>query len=488
MNANLAGATKLTTVKGHILVKPNKTEVTAFTSLGAGEFEGCTALTTIDTHKITEFNANCFKGCSSLASLNISAATLIDDYAFAGTALESVTIPANAGLTIINEGAFFECASLGTIALATNVVTKQTPITTIDANAFGYTAIKTFTLPAANTAGFTIAAKAFVGCSSLTDFTYAPEAMAADGDAAKINVDAFSRCSKVKFHTSVGFVNDWRKNGPADHAKDATYGNGPRNTEIDYSVNEGKTKFELTPYKSNANKYYVKWNGKPVIDGVATPKNIKVKKSDAKVYSAYVDGSDGSLNLTQYAAMEGYIYISQSDVALIITENADLVWEETTAEDLAALATLYGGATSTTSWQTTPAAAYDADPTTGMTANALRYVTENTTRATLESGVGEGWYIYGWVNKSDACGFQKIASGTTIKEGVLFAWGRPADGGRLTINWYDENGNLEAETTAIDGVKAAAQAEGARYNVAGQKVSAAYKGLVIKDGKKYMQK
>ena len=65
LNGNLAGATKLTTVTGHILVKPNKTEVTAFT-LGAGEFEGCTALTTIDTHKITDFNASCFQGCSSL--------------------------------------------------------------------------------------------------------------------------------------------------------------------------------------------------------------------------------------------------------------------------------------------------------------------------------------------------------------------------------------------------------------------------------------
>ena len=42
--------------------------------------------------------------------------------------------------------------------------------------------------------------------------------------------------------------------------------------------------------------------------------------------------------------------------------------------------------------------------------------------------------------------------------------------------------------SAINSVKKAAKADGAIYNVAGQKVSASYKGLVIKNGKKYIQK
>lgn len=42
--------------------------------------------------------------------------------------------------------------------------------------------------------------------------------------------------------------------------------------------------------------------------------------------------------------------------------------------------------------------------------------------------------------------------------------------------------------TAINSVKKAANADGAIYNVAGQKVNASYKGLVIKNGKKYIQK
>ena len=42
--------------------------------------------------------------------------------------------------------------------------------------------------------------------------------------------------------------------------------------------------------------------------------------------------------------------------------------------------------------------------------------------------------------------------------------------------------------TAIQNVKAATAKEGVRYNLAGQKVNASYKGVVIMNGKKYLQK
>lgn len=44
------------------------------------------------------------------------------------------------------------------------------------------------------------------------------------------------------------------------------------------------------------------------------------------------------------------------------------------------------------------------------------------------------------------------------------------------------------DATAIQSVKKAAKADGAIYNLAGQKVNASYKGVVIKNGKKYFQK
>ena len=57
-------------------------------------------------------------------------------------------------------------------------------------------------------------------------------------------------------------------------------------------------------------------------------------------------------------------------------------------------------------------------------------------------------------------------------------------GARIKVVWLDGS---EDETTAIQTVKTVAE-DGAIYNLAGQKVNASYKGVVIKDGKKYIQK
>ena len=51
------------------------------------------------------------------------------------------------------------------------------------------------------------------------------------------------------------------------------------------------------------------------------------------------------------------------------------------------------------------------------------------------------------------------------------------------IVWLDED-----DATAIKTIKTKAGNNGAIYNLAGQKVNASYKGVVIKDGKKYIQK
>ena len=47
---------------------------------------------------------------------------------------------------------------------------------------------------------------------------------------------------------------------------------------------------------------------------------------------------------------------------------------------------------------------------------------------------------------------------------------------------------IDLDATAIKTVKAGKKFEGAIYNLAGQKVNASYKGVVIKEGKKYIQK
>jgi hypothetical protein len=464
---NLTGAAKLTTVTGHIYTSPSKKDFTALLVLNPDEFKGCAALTTFETKYITTFDDGCFDGCAALATADISSATTIGKRAFAGTALTSVTFPAaNTGLTTIDDQAFFECASLETATLA--VKDKKTTIKKVGDQAFAYTGITSFTVPEPTTnTKFVFGAKAFAG-TPITSFTW--NATAYDGLATGqlIADDAFSKCSGVTFYTTAAFITGWQTVG-GDHAAGKALANGPTNSKFSTATVDPNIKFTTTAYSTNPNKFYVKWysNG-------AKKTNIQVKRSECKVYAGYLEG-DGSLAMIQYKADDkGIITIVADDAALIITDKSDL--------------TYVAGGTATTSWMGTISALYTADQTLTPGQNALKYCTGATTRGTLENQLtDDSFYIYGWMK---AGGFQKIATGTNIPAGTLFAFAKePVDGARMTVKWYDENGNLEGETTAIDAIDAVApQAEGQRYNVAGQKVSASYKGLVIKDGKKYMQK
>ncbi len=79
-----------------------------------------------------------------------------------------------------------------------------------------------------------------------------------------------------------------------------------------------------------------------------------------------------------------------------------------------------------------------------------------------------------------------VATGT-IPEGTFYIRVNKAliaAGARVNVVWNDGS----EEATAIQTVKKVAEANGAIYNLAGQKVNASYKGVVIKDGKKYIQK
>ena len=87
-----------------------------------------------------------------------------------------------------------------------------------------------------------------------------------------------------------------------------------------------------------------------------------------------------------------------------------------------------------------------------------------------------------WIVKNDG----KLASvvkahGTNISPFRAYFTGIP-EGAPAKLSFID------GEATGINGVNAEAAADGAIYNLAGQKVSAAYKGIVIKNGKKYLMK
>lgn len=87
-----------------------------------------------------------------------------------------------------------------------------------------------------------------------------------------------------------------------------------------------------------------------------------------------------------------------------------------------------------------------------------------------------------WIVKTDGIHASVVkANGTKISPFRAYFTGIP-EGASAKLNFID------GEATGINGVNAEAAADGAIYNLAGQKVSAAYKGIVIKNGKKYLMK
>ena len=97
-----------------------------------------------------------------------------------------------------------------------------------------------------------------------------------------------------------------------------------------------------------------------------------------------------------------------------------------------------------------------------------------------------------WKEALETDGTQWIVKNNDIHASVVKAKGTKIspfrayftgiDGASAKLNFID------GEATGINGVNAEAAADGAIYNLAGQKVSAAYKGIVIKNGKKYLMK
>lgn len=88
---------------------------------------------------------------------------------------------------------------------------------------------------------------------------------------------------------------------------------------------------------------------------------------------------------------------------------------------------------------------------------------------------------YGFTSKSGTPAFAQVVSGQDI----------PAKKGYIVLNGSSAAKyaiNFDGEATGIHTIEAASAANGAIYNLAGQRVDKAYKGIVIVNGKKYLNK
>ena len=122
----------------------------------------------------------------------------------------------------------------------------------------------------------------------------------------------------------------------------------------------------------------------------------------------------------------------------------------------------------------TPSKAYTLTPAT--TEGDATFVTALQTGATKADGTQ-----YGFTSKSGTPAFAQVVSGQDIpaKKGYIVLKG--ASAAKYSICFDDE-------ATGIQTIEAASAANGAMYNLAGQRVDKAYKGIVIVNGKKYLNK
>ena len=118
--------------------------------------------------------------------------------------------------------------------------------------------------------------------------------------------------------------------------------------------------------------------------------------------------------------------------------------------------------------------AYTLTPAT--TEGDATFVTALQTGATTANGTQ-----YGFTSKSGTPAFAQVVSGQDIpaKKGYIVLKG--ASAAKYSICFDDE-------ATGIHTIEAASAANAAMYNLAGQRVDKAYKGIVIVNGKKYLNK
>ena len=189
--------------------------------------------------------------------------------------------------------------------------------------------------------------------------------------------------------------------------------------------------------------------------------NFKISKEDAIVYSAYVDASDATIYMDQLRIVNGYYVVSQGEPVVVKSKTNTEVTATKTA-DAHTMRTESGAAT---------------------IINDIKYTASVAAYTLLDANPGKDIWAMAKPENYNLT-WKKFKATITLPDNTFYIITTPVEGARLNVVWLDGS---EEEATAIKSVKKVAE-NGAIYNLAGQKVNASYKGVVIKDGKKYIQK
>ncbi len=241
-------------------------------------------------------------------------------------------------------------------------------------------------------------------------------------------------------------------------------------TAVENDVNNVKWEVAAAPaskifLESNDNTtYYAKFFA-------AAKTSISKGEGDVVVYEAYADGSNIYMD-PLYSINDKYVVALGQAVIIKVKGTSSLIKEadgkkyiecEGAADDAVVTQRYLTGS---------------------LLANKLDYEEHETNQEinkNADATKGEAVYAVAKIS-TNGLKFKPISNeGTFYLNDCVFIVAKKSAAG-VRVIWLDE------EATAIKNVKAAKAENGAIYNLAGQKVNAAYKGVVIKDGKKYIQK
>lgn len=464
----------------------------ACTTIAKSAFKDVMYLNTINLSNVKNIAANAFQGCAALTEVAI------------GTAQNGITIAANA---------FTGCTKLATVELG-----KIAAANAIDEDAFAAAApyaaagIKTLKFNDITVAQTT---KPFVGILTIEAVHFQKYL---NGDdiipAAYFNVNADgAKLKNIYYNAATVIVPATAKQGfvvnafgadPADAKRVATlttklaqftsptgFNLDPKllngvTIEAGYSstfkigyLAEGAEESTRKMLKDkNSNNYYYYYHNNTG-NAVTIAKKNGENEADVAVYQVYYDVTDALNIYFMPLAVAGGGYGIENNQVVIVKSNM---------ED--AVEAIPDGV-STMMYVQDPL--HPGDMTYAVINNDLQITTQAYSKLAVMSEptlLANGTKEVHFLNHptSSGFGFTKYDSAKQkgLGENTVYLQTDPVASDRVNMIWLDENGN----TTAIETIETKAETlnNGVMYNVAGQKVGADYKGLVIKNGKKFVQK
>lgn len=395
-----------------------------------------------------------------------STALTIGEYNISTSATAAIVTGTISKATV---GAVKEGSILNAIGQAREIDFTGDINATIAAPSANNTVLTTINFNAVKISDNAIGAAAFneTTAPALTDVTWTP----ADDDANHaFATDAFGASSvgaaaKVTLHTTTKVATD--------------AGIGYQKLEANlYNIIFDATDPEVEPVEvevygnASATYFYGKFTAKG--SNIAIEKESK-DGEQVVVYSAFVDSKDQAIYMDPLALSNGR-YIVKNGETVVIRLKSPAKTEEMAKPAGGLVAKVTVEATSdknTMRYNSTPKVVNDLQVTTKIFSSD--YIGTNYVGKTLyamKNPASEGKLTWA-----------KVDVKSYLPKGALFVETAESAAARLNVIWLD--GSETAIQSVLD--KKAAQ-DGVVYNLAGQKVDANYKGIVIKNGKKMIQK